>query len=74
MGEERKIEIDDKFPVNKTTFEPFLPQSELPYEIWPLILTKAIIKLYSFKYRSDNYEFNEVGDNSILYSLTKYNR
>ena len=72
MGEERKIEIDDKFPVNKTTFEPFLPQSELPYELWPLILTKAIIKLYSFNYRSDNYEFNEVGDNSILYSLTKY--
>ena len=31
MDEERKIEIDDKFPVNKTTFEPFLPQCESPY-------------------------------------------
>ena len=72
MGEERKIEIDDKIPVNKTTFEPFFPQCESPYELWPLILTKAIIKLYSFKYHSDNYEYNEVGDNSILYSLTKY--
>ena len=72
MGEERKIEIDDKFPVNKSTFEPFFPHCESPYELWPLILTKALIKLYSFKYRSEIYEYNEVGDNSILYSLTKY--
>ena len=72
MGEERKIEIDDKFPVNKFTYEPLFPQCESPYELWPLLLTKAIIKLYSYKYRSEYYEYNEVGDNSILYSLTKY--
>ena len=72
MGEERKVEIDDKFPVNKFTFQPLLPQCSSEYELWPLILTKSIIKLFSYKYRSDYYEYNEVGDNSILYSLTQY--
>ena len=72
MGEERKVEIDDKFPVNKFIFQPLLPQCSSEYELWPLILTKAIIKLFSYKYRSDYYEYNEVGDNSILYSLTQY--
>jgi len=72
MGEERKVEIDDKFPVNKYTFQPLLPQCSSEYELWPLILTKSILKLFSYKYRSDFYEFNEVGDNSILYSLTQY--
>ena len=72
IGEERKIEIDDKIPVNKFTYEPFFPQCDSPYELWPLILTKALIKLYSYKYRSEYYENNEVGDISLLYSLTNY--
>ena len=72
MGEERKIEIDDKFPVNKLTFEPFLPQCDSYYELWPLILTKALIKLFSYKYRSQHYDNYEVGDISILFSLTSY--
>lgn len=72
MGEERKVEIDDKFPVNKFTFHPLLPQCSSEYELWPLILTKSILKLFSYKYHSDYYEYNEVGDNSILYSLTQY--
>ena len=72
MGKYRKVVIDDKFPVNKETFETFLPQCSSPLELWPLILTKALIKLYSYKYKCESYEFDEVGDCSILYSLTKY--
>ena len=72
MGKYRKIVIDDKFPVHKETFENFLPQCSSPYELWPIILTKALIKLYSYKYKCEPYESDEVGDCSILYSLTRY--
>ena len=72
MGKYRKVVIDDKFPVNKETFETFLPQCSSPLELWPLILTKALIKLYSYKYKCEPYERDEVGDCSILYSLTKF--
>ena len=72
MGKYRKVVIDDKFPVNKETFETFLPQCDSPLELWPLILTKALIKLYSYKYKSEPYIRDEVGDCSIIYSLTKY--
>ena len=72
MGKYRKIEIDDTFPVNKGTYENYFPLSEDKNEIWPLILTKAVIKLYSYKYKCDNYENEEIGDSSILYSLNKY--
>ena len=72
MGKYRKVVIDDKLPVNKETFQTFLPQCDSPLELWPMILTKALIKLYSYKYKCEPYEKDEVGDCSILYSLTKY--
>ena len=72
MGKFRKIEIDDRFPVNKETYENYFPQTENKNEIWPLIFTKALIKLYSYKYKCDDYEREEIGDSSILFSLTKY--
>ena len=72
MGKYRKVVIDDKFPVNKETFEAFFPQCDSPLELWPMILTKALIKLYSYKYRCEPYTKDEIGDCSILYSLTKY--
>ena len=50
----------------------YFPLTENKEEIWPLILTKALIKLYSYKYKCDKYEQEEIGDTSILYSLTKY--
>ena len=72
MGKFRKIEIDDRFPVNKETYDNYFPQTENKNEIWPLIFTKALIKLYSYKYKCDDYEKEEIGDSSILFSLTKY--
>lgn len=44
MGKYYKIEIDDRFPVNKETYDNYFPQAENKNEIWPLILTKAVIK------------------------------
>ena len=71
MGKYRKVEIDDQIPCNKNN-EPFYPECEDENEIWSFLLTKAIMKLYSYKYRNDNYENEEVGDCSVIYSLIKY--
>ena len=72
MGKYRKIEINDRFPVNKETYENYFPQTGNKNEIWPMIFTKALIKLYSYKSKSDNYEKEVIGDCSILFSLMKY--
>ncbi len=69
MGKSRKIEIDDRQPCSIND-EYLLPQSEKFTEIWPALFTKAIIKLYSYKFK--NISYNEIGDVSILYSLTGY--
>ena len=72
MGKFRKIEIDDKFPCDKKTYECYFPQCENLCEIWPWILTKAIIKLFSYKYRNDYFENEENYDLSPFYALTGY--
>ena len=72
MGKFRKIEIDDKFPCDKKTYDIYLPQCDNINEIWPMILTKAIIKMYSYKYRNEYYENEEIGDLSPFYALTGY--
>lgn len=75
MGKYRKVEIDDRMPC--TTYEEFLlPRCESIEELWPAILAKALIKLFSYrtskmKYTKEKYA-NEVGDISFLYSLTGY--
>lgn len=71
MGKFRKIEVDDSMPCTK--YEDFLlPKCENLDDLWPAILTKALIKLYSYKFNTINYYYNEVGDCSIIYSLTGY--
>jgi hypothetical protein len=49
MGKERKIEIDDKMPtvVKKNCL---FPRTVDKSEIWPMLLTKAIIKLSSYNW------------------------
>lgn len=67
MGQERKVEIDDRMPCN--AYQEYLfPKCTQIEELWPGILTKAILKLMSFKLLSSR--FNEVGDISILAALT----
>jgi hypothetical protein len=70
MGKERKIEIDDRVPVvyNASLF----PKSVNKTEIWPTILTKALIKLNSARWADPKAKELEVGDGSIVYALTGY--
>jgi Heterodisulfide reductase, subunit A and related polyferredoxins len=70
MGKERKIEIDDRIPVvyNASLF----PKSVNKTEIWPSILTKALIKLNSWRWSDPKAKEVEVGDGSIIYALTGY--
>ena len=69
MGEERLVEIDDKMPCDAKGHI-MLPHSEHPFEIWPTLLTKAILKLYSYQWRYKDNSESEVGDASIVHSLT----
>ena len=41
-GEWRRIEVDDRIPINTTTNEPLLPMSSNKGELWPLLLSKAL--------------------------------
>ena len=72
MGKFRKIEIDDLILCNRNDYEIYFPQCEKINEIWPFLLTKALIKLFSYKYRIDLYDNEEIGDFSHLYALTSY--
>ena len=70
MGKERKIIIDDSMPF---TFddESIFPGCEDILEIWPSLLTKALLKLNIYKYRHPYYYKNEeFNDISFIYNLT----
>jgi hypothetical protein len=71
MGKQRKIEIDDRMPCNK--FDQYLlPKCKKLEELWPSLIVKALLKLHSYKYLNYFYQAEEVGDLSIIYSLTGY--
>jgi hypothetical protein len=70
MGKERLVEIDDRIPCTAKG-HPFFPRTTNPNEIWPQLITKAILKVYSYKWFSENSQFDpEIGDGSVVYSLT----
>lgn len=53
MGAWRKVIIDDMIPVDeKGTI--LLPQTTINGEIWPMLLTKALMKIVSLEYVSIN--------------------
>jgi hypothetical protein len=63
------VEIDDRMPCDSKG-RIMLPHTENPFEIWPALLTKAIIKLYGYQWEyKDNCE-SDVGDPSIVHALT----
>lgn len=69
LGEERLVEIDDRMPCDAKGHV-MLPYSENRFEIWPALLTKAIMKLYGYQWAyNDNCE-SEVGDPAIVHALT----
>ena len=52
LGAWRKITVDDKIPVDSAG-RPLLISSPCIHEIWPLILSKALIKVASTSYKDD---------------------
>lgn len=68
MGKLRRVEIDDTMPCSKYD-EFLLPKTEDFSEIWPALITKALIKLYSHKFLGNS---EEIGDCLIIYSLTAH--
>lgn len=71
FGKLNKIEIDDAMPFNKFD-ELQTAKCESLEELWPTILTKAILKLFKYKFRKNNYLYDEIGDVHIIYALTGY--
>ena len=70
MGKERLIEIDDRVPCD-TRRMPIFPRTSNLMELWPQLLMKALMKVYSYKWYSPDCQFDkEIGDGSIIYSLT----
>ena len=69
MGKLRAIDIDDRMPLSDRD-EYFFPKCESLEELWPALLTKALLKLYSYKIISN--KFKEIGDTEPFYALTGY--
>ena len=70
MGKERKVVIDDSIPF--TYDDDFIfPGCEDVREIWPVLMTKALLKLNIYKHRHPYYYRNEeFNDISLIYNLT----
>lgn len=71
MGKLRKIEIDDRMPCDKNE-EPLIPRCENLEELWPAIITKAVVKLFSYKFKNYSKVENIIGDVHIINALTGY--
>ena len=70
MGKERKIIIDDKIPFTNDD-EFIFPGCDSVEEIWPILFTKALLKLNIYKHRHPYYYTQEeFTDISIIYNLT----
>jgi len=45
MGKQVKIEVDDKIPCSVGKVVSLLPKTINSLELWPMIITKALLKL-----------------------------
>lgn len=71
FGKAKKVEIDDRMPC--TEFEEFIfPRCTRLEEMWPFLLTKAIVKLFSYKLKQNSFITDKIGEGGILYSLLGY--
>jgi len=71
MGKQRKVEIDDTMPCSSND-DFLLPKCDKIDVIWPHLITKALLKLYTYEYQNYDYVNEEVGDISIIYALTGF--
>uniref|UniRef100_A0A5K4F1J1 Calpain catalytic domain-containing protein n=2 Tax=Schistosoma mansoni TaxID=6183 RepID=A0A5K4F1J1_SCHMA len=71
MGCWRKIIIDDSIPFDENN-KPLLPQSKQPHELWPMLLTKALLKIVSIDCKTihNTTTTTEIGDFSTIQCLT----
>ncbi|XP_018412862.1 PREDICTED: androglobin [Nanorana parkeri] len=67
MGCWRKIVVDDTFPFSEDD-ELLLPATTCEAELWPMLLSKAIIKLASID--TNGFAKPELGEFTVLHSLT----
>ncbi len=70
-GKLYKVEIDDRMPFNEYD-DLKTAKCEILEELWPPILTKAIIKFFKYKFINTNNSYDEIGDFHIIYALTGY--
>ncbi|CAF0738248.1 unnamed protein product [Adineta steineri] len=68
LGTWRKIIIDDSIPFDSNN-RCLLPQTSLSYELWPMLLTKALLKIISLNFNTPN-DFPEFNESSIIHLLT----
>ncbi|XP_063712017.1 androglobin-like isoform X5 [Symsagittifera roscoffensis] len=68
MGCWRKIYVDDSLPFDQHN-NILLPTTTNTYELWPMLLSKAIIKVLSLDYSAGNIDC-EFGEQSVMQCLT----
>ncbi|CAF4085833.1 unnamed protein product [Rotaria sp. Silwood2] len=68
LGTWRKIIIDDTIPFDSEN-RCLLPQTSLSYELWPMLLSKALLKIISLDFNTSN-DFSESNETSVIHSLT----
>lgn len=69
MGKERLVEIDDSMPCAATGL-PIFPRTCDADEIWPQLLMKAVLKVYSYKWFASAQYDGEIGDGTVVHALT----
>ncbi|TGZ64002.1 hypothetical protein CRM22_006592 [Opisthorchis felineus] len=69
MGCWRKITVDDVVPFDADK-NMLLPQSRLSHELWPMLLTKALLKIASLSFCTGDSSRKEFGDFSAIHALT----
>lgn len=69
MGCWRKVTIDDSVPYN-AEMQLLLPTSGYKNELWPMLLTKALLKVASVNYRQGNSNEMELNEFSVIHCLT----
>ncbi|CAF1130028.1 unnamed protein product [Rotaria sp. Silwood1] len=68
LGAWRKLIIDDTIPFDSKN-RCLLPQTSLPYELWPMLLSKALLKIITLDFRSSS-TYVEYNETSIIHALT----
>lgn len=68
LGTWRKITVDDTIPFDAKN-RCLLPQTSLPYELWPMLLSKALLKIIALDFRPAS-PFPENNEVSVIHSLT----